>query len=284
MNLRVGRWTGLTILTCLAIFTAASLVKLSRTGGDGDSVLLLAHHLGVGLVYGLVSQCAWMAGCIDRQPRRWSAAMAITVVGAVLMAIHIGTRSTQFVASNRLVDFLQQLAHLSGVVIAQSVLFYFLGIVTWRHRGVIRPNSRPAQFSVLHLVVLTLAVAVLLAIAMRYPTPIHASRYWAVWLGIWIGMPTIAAAGARASTDPSWWRRTLAVIVCIFLAGAAALTLVAIDRVSHETLTLDQERFIWQGYGTLIFAFAACCLALPLAGRVDQQLFLGRQPSDPRID
>ncbi len=287
-ELRWGKWTALAFVVFIVAIMFTMLADFSSSQidiGKDSSRLDFVRVLGIGLIYGCVSQAVWIAMSFTRTTRRLVSVVAIVSVGAILLSgshcIEMHTVSAVKVWA----VLLQEWLHLSGLAIAQTVLFFVLGSVAWKRDSV--TGTRPArQFSLGGMVFLTLAVAVLLAIGKRYPAPIDGMDYWAVWLGIWIVMPLIAATGMVASTNSRRWVRRFASGSTISAAPIASLSLVVMEKNSHSMLVPDAILHLQLLYGLLFLAFALCCLAIPFAGCADENLHRrsGSRPPDDAAD
>ena len=226
------------------------------------------YGMYIGLFYGIVSQCVWMSSVIRRDLGRWLTVIAISLVGAAFTASEI-EHST----------YIRESAHLTGMAIAQSILFFLMGIVPWR-LGMASQPARPRQFTLVDISFLTIAVAVLLAVGLRYQTPIDPYEYWTVWIAIWIVLPAMAGIGSFASTGSRRWQQLISIGGTLVIAGCGTYGIVAMER-----MTRDPDRAILMNsfvstYGSFMLTFAGFSLLFPVAGRLDEASFCRRRSQE----
>lgn len=246
---------------CCWLFVFASLRVRIRTS---DLVYPDLLHLAcVGLVYGLVSQGIWMTSVFSQRAIRWGTGSGLVIIGAWLLTV-------QESATIRVPDFRDELANLGGMAIAQSIVFFSFGIPAW-HSGLARQSRPLRQFAMLDITLLTLATAIVLSLAMKQPTPIEPADYWYVMLGVWAGLPTIAAVASIAATAKRPTPRILAALAAAVLAALGCAALIAMEMLHERFAGPGVATLLAKLYGALLVSFYGCCLLIPQAGRLDQE-------------
>lgn len=256
---RLGFWTGCAWCVWLVVY---GLLWVTTDRPTLASEPAFERLVQVGLIYGLVSQAVWMTGALERPWVRWCAGSTLVIIGAGLLSV-------QEAEAGHVARFREELAHLGGMAIAQSVVFFILGIGRWSGPGSSAPR-RPRQFATLDIALLTVATALVLALAGKQLTPVAAADYWEVMLGVWIGMPVIAATAAIAGSASRPLGRAVALVLAVALTALAVFALVAME-VRAGRFDAALAALLAKMYGALLVAFLVCCLVMPQAGRLDRR-------------
>lgn len=140
-----------------------------------------------GMTYGLCVGIGWLTTIIESRYLRWSV-RAISVICLATIQQQLGTES-----------WVQGLASLGGLMCCQCMLFHWIGVPNWTSapdQANARPEVRQNQFGIGDIVIANTCTAILLAIVIRYPTPINPLGYWLILGVFWLVGPVIAACAA----------------------------------------------------------------------------------------
>jgi hypothetical protein len=227
----------------------------------------LLAFAGIGLVYGAVAQSIWVISGLRVASIRLVASMIVLFVGAIFLSI-LSAQVREYSLSTSPREIARLAAQLGGMAIAQSILFFFLGIVSWQSEIVTRDRPR-RQFGILDIGFLTLATAVVLSIAVRQETPIRAADFWMVAVGMWVVFPIITAMAAHSVTASRWDQRLVRMSVAVGLAASCCVGLANLE-IRFERFDEDDLAMLTKLYGTVLAAFCFCSWLFPMAGNIDR--------------
>jgi hypothetical protein len=215
----------------------------------------------IGMTYGLASGGCWLATVIQARWKRWTVR-----AGSVLLLALVQSRLS---ASGGLAP----LANLGGLVCAQCLLFAGLRIPDW---SMVEPDStaggRPRrwQFGSGDLVIATTCAAILLAIAIRFPSPIDPLPYWLVLCVFWQVAPLIAYCTARGLLSRGLVDAGLWLGLAVLLAAGIAIVLAA----AESRLSEVSEQTAWQSaalYARLMASHGMWFALFGIAARVQAE-------------
>ncbi|MFK8114857.1 MAG: hypothetical protein AB8B91_21830 [Rubripirellula sp.] len=218
--------------------------ELISTEGRFTSLLALSLWFS-GVIYGLASAACWLATVVKDRYLRWLVrVIAVACLAWLSVDVQTEVKGTQW---------LEESLNLSGVVLLQCILFFWMKVPSWSAAGRLDQDvSR--QFGIGDIVVLTTMVAIVFAMAIRYSTPIEPLRYWSVLVLAWLLQPLIAATVA------------LGVLHRHRLAGAFLL-LTAIMGAGVGAVGLAFAELQWGGLeGKFDFEAYAICYGYLIAG------------------
>ncbi len=140
----------------------------------------------LGLCYGVASGLCWLATAIANPFARY--------LVRVILLIAIACAANQIATEN----WLRNLSSIGGFLIGQCLVFFTLRVPDWEPRAICPGQSSAAvesrrQFGIGDVVIATTSIALLLAIVIRYLTPIESASYWLVMALVWGIGPLIAA-------------------------------------------------------------------------------------------
>lgn len=290
MDLKFGYWTRVAWCFWLALLGLFMYPWVqppwiqSNTSGvlDAEGSKILFAFGGIGLVYGAVGQSFWIVSGLRNAILRFVGCILLVVAGAFLLSL-ISIQLRESSPSTLSAEIVRLIAQLGGMTIAQWILFFLLGIVSWQSGSVIRGRSR-RQYEILDIGFLTLATAVVLSIAMRQSTLIRVSDFWMVAVGMWIVFPAIAATAAHSVTASTWLQRLAAVGLVVGLAVGSSVGLATLE-IGYERFQEKDLGMLVKCYGAILVAFCCCCWLFTLAGSLDrarqQEPVLPDEPSTP---
>ena len=240
----------------LATIAAAFVDRLS----EGN---LLPNAIAVGGLYGIISGWVWVTSSVEHRLIRLTIRM--TLVG-------LGSYGILYLTENPERIWLKYVTQFGGMVVTQSVLFYFLRIPEWRlgfrEANVVTdpsPGNR-AQFDIADVMLVTIAIAVLLGLAIRYRTPIESSDYWAGVFGLWIFFPLLAALSAIC-TIPSQNGSRVGQFVSLIALGISGAWVMAKAQMMTSENAWGDELFFFNRYGSIMLGFVFAILIFGIVGR-----------------
>lgn len=226
-----------------------------------------AHLTAIGGLYGIVGGTCWMLTVVRNVVLRWILRLGIVVVGTVVELSLSGADGwvTELV--------LRWSTSLGGLMISQTVIFILLGIPGWQWRDATEPRSKRPRFSIGAVLVLTLCVAMLLALAVRYQTSVNSVLYWTGLAGIWVLIPLTSAGVVASMLDRTPSQRLAGAVATV----AATLSLAAVGSFAigiaeqRADARVDGDWQLWACcYGMMIASSMATMAILSLAGRLDR--------------
>jgi hypothetical protein len=266
---RLGRRSGFVLgLMCIGAITlcAGYLRNLNANTLVSESLALSQFRYLMwltGMTYGVAAGVCWLATIVDARYVRWMA-RAGTVVLLSLVQERLGME-----------NWLRSLSNLGGLVFFQCLLFYRLGVPNWMTgEGRVATNNalRKGQFGIGDIVIATTCIAFLLAIAIRYRTPVDPLGYWLVLTLFWLVGPLIAACTALSFLNRQGLSiGLLAIAVLLAVGGIAGLTaaeLLLIDsRQGPATVTVGINPSF---YGRIILGYLLTFVLFCIVARTDR--------------
>ncbi len=295
MDLKFGYWTRVAWCCWLALLGLAMYPWVQYLwfgdlwfGANTSGILrtegskMLFAFAGIGLVYGAVGQSFWIVSGLRNAIKRCVGCILVIVAGAFLLSL-LSVQLRESSLSTLPSEFVRLVAQLGGMVIAQSILFFLLGIVSWQSESVIRERPR-RQYEILDIGFLTLATGVVLSITVRQSTPIRVSDFWTIAVGMWIVFPAIAATAAYSTIAPTWIKRLAAVSLVVCFAVGSCVGLASLE-IRYARFQEKDFVMLLNCYGAILATFCGCCLLFPFAGVLDryrqQEPVIPDEPSTP---
>ena len=134
----------------------------------------------IGASFGMLTALCWISTCIEHQVYRFLA-RSILVFGSALL-INTITQSPSLLKSS---------ADCLGLVLGQVIVFRVFRVPNW-YRKTSNSPSLHKQFSVFDIGVVTLVVALLIAVVQHYEPRIDGAKYWGFLIGLWVVLPLSA--------------------------------------------------------------------------------------------
>lgn len=267
---RLGRRSGFIFgLMCLGAIAlcAGYLQNLNANTLVSESLTLSQFRYLMwltGMTYGVAAGVCWLTTIVDARYVRWLA-RAGTVLLLSLVQERLGMD-----------NWLRSLSNLGGLVCFQCMLFYRLGVPNWvtgEGRLATDTAARKGQFGIGDIVIATTCIAFLLAIAIRYRTPVDPLGYWLVLTLAWLVGPLIAACTALSLMNRQGLSiGLLAIAVLLAVAGIAGLT-------AAELLLIDSRqggptsftaRINASFYGRIIVGYLLTFVLFCIVARTDR--------------
>ncbi len=212
-----------------------------------------------GLCYGIASGLCWLATAIENPFVRY--------VLRVILLIAVAFASNQIGTNN----WMRNLSNIGGLLIGQCLVFFTLRVPDWEPR-VVRPGRSSAsvesrrQFGIGDVVIATTSIALLLAIIIRYLTPIESVRYWLVMTCVWGIGPSIAACLALAALSRNAMRGIGLAFLGLVLAVSGTVGLaVAEFKLGGAIPSIS---FGISMYGLTMLGYCAVVAIIAIAGRI----------------
>ncbi|MGI9471300.1 MAG: hypothetical protein ACR2NZ_07215, partial [Rubripirellula sp.] len=201
-----GTTTGLLV----AWFIVNAFAHFRLTSADAPESASICWHIGIAM--GFASIGSWMATSLENPVKRTSVRLLLALLYVVLVN-HV-TQS----------GWIRHGVDIIGLQLSQGVVFFALRIPTWESRRISGGTSKRSryQFGIGEIIVMMTFVAVLLALARQYSSPIPGSTYWLVLTLYWIAAPLIAAGYALAGLAPRWAKGLSLLVVAWSLSGLSA--------------------------------------------------------------
>jgi hypothetical protein len=218
---------------------------------------------GIGMFYGMIGWACWtLAGVANVYLR--SILRAALAFAATFIELRF------FLADGvKFEFFLRYAINFGGLMVAQSLLFWLLAIPAWNLGRSNRSTAPRHRFTIGETLVLTLAVALLLALGKHYAPPVDPTTYWGWLCALWMLVPLTSAASATAILHGSKSRRMIAASTAVILAASVAIAFgIADSRQSAGGGTSEVTRMIF--YAAIVVASMASIALLSLSGRIDR--------------
>jgi hypothetical protein len=265
---RLGRRSvAIVTLGCMTVFFLIAQYRNAEPSWVEPQQRLARAMLLLGLCYGVASGLCWLATAIENPFARY--------VVRVILLIAVAFASNQVGTEN----WLRNLSNIGGFLIGQSLIFFTLPVPDWEPR-VVRPGRSSAsvglrrQFGIGDVVIATTSIALLLAIIIRYLTPIESVRYWLVMTLVWGIGPSIAAClglaalsrNAKAGVGLSLLGLMLAVGGTVGLALAESKLAVAESKIAGAASSIS---FGVSMYGLIMLGYFIAVTVIAIAGRIE---------------
>ncbi len=251
------------ILGCLTVlFVIAQYRSLEPSWGEPQQTLARAMLL-LGSCYGVASGLCWLATAVENPYVRY-------VVRFVLL-IAVAFASNQIGTEN----WMRNLSNVGGFLIGQSLLFFTVRVPDWELQ-VVRPDRSSAllesrrQFGIGDVIIVTTSIALLLAIIIRYLTPIESVSYWLVMVVVWCIGPTIAACLGLAALSRNAGRCVGLALLGLMLAVSGTFGLSVVEykiggAIQSISAGISLYGFIMLGYFIVVAIFAIAGRMQPAA-------------------
>jgi hypothetical protein len=216
-----------------------------------------------GMTYGLAAGISWLATIVKSRFLRWAVRAGAVIVLAAAQQ-HLGTES-----------WLRGLSNLGGLVSCQCMLFHWLGVPNWTTVDPARDTADAlgnVQFGIGDIVIATTGIALLLAIAIRYQTPINPLGYWLVLVLFWIVGPLISACTAMSILQQRGMSvGLLAIAILLAVGGVAGLAaaewlLIGVGQGTEASKTLAINVSL---YGRIVLAYLFTFALFGMAAKTD---------------
>lgn len=213
----------------------------------------------LGMCYGVASGLCWLATAIDNPFARYVIRLIVLIVAA-FACNKIGTE-----------DWMRNLSNIGGFLIGQSLLFFTLRVPDWEP-SVVRPSQSsasvesPRQFGIGDVVIATTSFALLLAIIIRYLTPIESASYWLVMTFVWAIGPLIAACLGLAALSRTVMVSVGLTLLGLMLGASGTVGLAVADyRIAQMIPSIT---FGVSKYGLMMLGFVIVVSVTAIAGRI----------------
>ncbi len=176
-----------------------------------------AHFATVGVLYGMIGGTCWILTMVRNLVVRSTLRIVVALAGTYFELRLLGVTGwdTELL--------LRHIINFGGLMISQTTIFLLLRIPDWRWGPEMAVKPQQPRWSIGGILILTLFVAILLALAVRYKTRIDAIGYWLVLFGICILIPLSSAASVASLLARSRPRRLLAAVTAVLLAAVGSL-------------------------------------------------------------
>lgn len=284
---------GTAVVLVVLIAAATGWAALSTDAAPDDSDSFRQQTVFAGLAYGLFGGVVWWSSFVRRQWARWT---VVAFCGGLLVA-WLSWRHGRPVV--RYVSFF------AGMAISQSCLFWFTKVPSWAQDPRIQKANpdrvlarKTRQYSLVDLVAMTLAVALLIAASQRYQSnhtwdpgrsmnaatesgfesvdmhsadPDSLNRWSTYWVGVfvvWLWLPVLSFCIARLACCQSWWSGLVSILLSLLVAGVGSVVMAALQ-VHWLGLPTIELATVAGDYGTFIVLYAYLFGGLAIAGRWD---------------
>ena len=213
----------------------------------------------LGLCYGVASGLCWLATAIANPFARYLA--------RVILLIALAFAANQIATEN----WLRNLSNIGGFLIGQCLMFFTLRVPDWEPR-VIRPVQSSAslesrrQFGIGDVVITTTSIALLLAIVIRYLTPIESASYWLVMVLVWSIGPSIAACLDLAALSQNASGSISLSLLGLMLAASGIIGLSIAEYKIAEAIASVSEGI--SHYGLIMLGYLLGVAIFAIAGRI----------------
>jgi hypothetical protein len=240
-----------------------AIASILRTP-DGELEIGLRFSINVwlvGVTYGFASGVCWIATIARNTFSRFGIRLFVVAASACLMTLFTDD-SWFFYVSN-----------LCGLLIFQTILVFLLRIPDWEFLAIDpemdATGQQHHQFQIADVIIATTSIALLLAIGMRYATPIDSLDYWLVVGLIWLVGPMIAASLFAATmsqrTEKGMGMGILAAMLAATTAGA----------LSYAETLADENSLAWYYsllfYACILLGYFVTLLVVGIAGRAERR-------------
>jgi hypothetical protein len=143
-------------------------------------------------------------------------------------------------------------------------------------------GQRHHQFQIADVIIATTSIALLLAIGIRYATPIDSFQYWLVMGLFWLVGPMIAASLFAATMS----QRTdtgigMGILAAILAAGAALAFSFAENLADENSLSWS---FRLRFYACILLGYFVTLLVVGIAGRAEPRTTATMEWATSRLD
>lgn len=189
---RIGRRSvAIVSICCLVVCVLIAQYQRSAVVWGEPQRQSARAMLLLGSCYGVASGLCWLATAMNSPWARCVVRMTLLIATAYA-STQVGTE-----------NWLRHLSGIGGFLFGQCLMFFALGVPDWETQSERADRSsalpRVRQFGTGDVIVATTAVALLLAIIIRYLTPIESTIYWLVMVLVWIVGPSISACVGLAA-------------------------------------------------------------------------------------
>lgn len=257
---RLGRRAVVILGVWLMVNVGAASMLWSQHTPDEAVVRFRVIFWLIGVTYGYAAGLGWIATLASHTFSRFGVRLLVVAASACVLTL---------LASN---SWLRHLSNLCGLLIFQTIGFFLLRVPDWQWATVDRPRDATSlprrQFQIVDVIIATTSVALLLAVGIRYATPINATHYWLVMVLFWLVSPVIGASLFAASLAERFEKRLIMGIAAGILATTAAGALSFAQTLTAGSPSLDVSlRF----YACILFGYFMTLLVVGIAGRIQSR-------------